>query len=66
MAKKGKTNGPTNVPQIEDLDTQAFLAAMAEAELNKGATFYFTLDTRDMEKLEAENRNTSGGRSEVA
>jgi PAS domain S-box-containing protein len=38
----------------------------AEAELNKGATFYFTLKARDKEKLEAENRNTSGGRSEAA
>jgi PAS domain S-box-containing protein len=38
----------------------------AEAELDKGATFYFTLNARDKEKLETESRNTSGGRSEVA
>jgi PAS domain S-box-containing protein len=38
----------------------------AEAEMNKGATFYFTMNARDKEKLEAENRNTPGGRSEAA
>jgi light-regulated signal transduction histidine kinase (bacteriophytochrome) len=38
----------------------------AEAELNKGATLYFTLNARDKEKLEAENSNISGGRSEAA
>ena len=38
----------------------------AEAELNKGATFYFTLKAGDKEKLEAGHRNTSGGRSEAA
>jgi len=39
---------------------------MSKTELSKGATFYFMLNARDKEKLEAENRNTSGGRSEVA
>ena len=34
--------------------------------MNKGATFYFTMNARDKEKLEAENRNTPGGRSEAA
>jgi PAS domain S-box-containing protein len=38
----------------------------AEAELNKGATLYFTLNARDKEKLEAENSNISAGRSEAA